>query len=450
MAKYRSKYGRHLPPGFAGWYKYARERKVHNIDDFEQIMDDLRPLWAVEPSILRQQAAKMSYASEDGMSGIHIREHKVAFVSNPGWRADSMKGVINRIVKYLPDMDIAMNRLDQPRLVVPFEDMQRLLKAEVASRQLRPDAVDKFTENPDFLRQEDVHPGDWTNETDPQWFPYAGKQYMGIGKLACLPEAPAREESMTVAEADSLYKTELGGFVTNFNRSSDLRVVGPAIQDKHGLLYSASSILASKRILPISSECKVNANNGILFPANMYSLPDERYVYSSEFDAEWGDNNESLIWRGVTSGGVQLSSNWDRMHRQRLVQFAHGTHLKDSGVSIIGQISVPSGSYANYDHFQPSSFADKYFDGGFTEAWGCIPDNCEFYHDVFSFKPQVPLSKQLGDKFLIDVDGHSFSGRWRAFLQSRSLGIKATIFREWHDSRVFAWRHFVPLDNRYH
>ena len=36
-----------------------------------------------------------------------------------------------------------------------------------------------------------------------------------------------------------------------------------------------------------------------------------------------------------------------------------------------------------------------------------------------------------------------------AFLKSKSLGIKSTIFREWHDSRLFAWRHFIPLDNEY-
>jgi hypothetical protein len=64
-------------------------------------------------------------------------------------------------------------------------------------------------------------------------------------------------------------------------------------------------------------------------------------------------------------------------------------------------------------------------------------------------KPNIPLTEQFRAKYLIDVDGHSFSGRWRAFHFSKSLGLKATIFREWHDSRLFAWRHFVPLDNRY-
>ena len=32
---------------------------------------------------------------------------------------------------------------------------------------------------------------------------------------------------------------------------------------------------------------------------------------------------------------------------------------------------------------------------------------------------------------------------------STSLPIKATIFREWHDSRLIPWVHFVPMDNRF-
>jgi len=64
-------------------------------------------------------------------------------------------------------------------------------------------------------------------------------------------------------------------------------------------------------------------------------------------------------------------------------------------------------------------------------------------------KEKISQAEQFKFKYLVDVDGHSFSGRWRAFLESKSLGFKATIFREWHDSRLFAWRHFVPMDNRF-
>jgi Glycosyl transferase family 90 len=105
-------------------------------------------------------------------------------------------------------------------------------------------------------------------------------------------------------------------------------------------------------------------------------------------------------------------------------------------------------SFVKYPNFVPGTFSEEHVDVGFVEAWGCIPD-CSFYNSVFSWKPQTTLSSQFRSKYLIDVDGHSFSGRWHAFLQSKSLGFKATIFREWHDSRLFAWRHFVPVDNRY-
>lgn len=411
-------------------------------------MDDLRPFWAVDPKVIRKMAAKLSENEADGVSGVHIRNKRVSFLTNKSWRSEAMAKLISPFVKYLPDMDIAINVLDQPRLVVPFEDMQALLTAEVESRQMIPDTIDSFTKGMEFFRDKHKAPGDWDDATNPEWFPYPSKQYMDIATPACPPESPARNSSITIVEADALYKSKLGGLVTNFNLSSDLCTVGPALQDKHGFLYSASTIIASKRLLPIFSECKVSVNNDILFPASMYTLRDKRYVYNARHDWAWGRKADTLIWRGVTSGGVQRADNWQNMHRQRLVRLANGTFMRDQEVTILSEALHREGEYRNFDHFQPSWFANKHFDVGFTESWGCIP-NCSFYDDVFTYKPRVSLSEQFKNRYLVDVDGHSFSGRWRAFLQSKSLGIKATIFREWHDSRLFAWRHFIPLDNRY-
>src|ERR1700728_1914858 len=145
VEKYRRKYGRHPPPGFKEWYKYARKRNVFNIDDFDQIMDDLRPFWALEPKTIRTYAAHMWENEGDGISGIHIRNKKVAKLTFSNWRSDTLKTLIEKFVEYLPDMDIAMNRLDQPRLVVPWEDMQTLLALEYETRSLPPEAVDSFT-----------------------------------------------------------------------------------------------------------------------------------------------------------------------------------------------------------------------------------------------------------------------------------------------------------------
>ena len=445
VAKYRRKYGRNPPPGFRDWYRYARDKGVHNVDDFEQIMDDLRPFWGVEPAVIRSLAAHMSTNADDGLSGIHIRNHKIWKVSHENWRAETFVKMLKKFVKFLPDMDIAMNRLDQPRVVVPWDDMQKLLAKEVASRRILPEAPAEWSTNmTGFLGSEDE-----PLITNPEWFSKPGEQYMLIAKEACPPESHARNSNSSMSSAESLYKEQQGGFISNFNRSSDLCTVGPEIQDKHGFLFASSTVVASKKLLPVFGECKVNVNSDILFPANMYYKGDERYDYNPEFDYKWEDKVESMIWRGVTSGGTNTPENWKEMHRQRLVLLSNSTVMADKEVRIMSQETAKPGSYRNYNRFKPSAFAEAHTDVGFTEGASCIPDKCPFYADVWTYKKGTSLSSQFKNKFVVDVDGHSFSGRWHAFLQSRSLGIKSTIFREWHDSRLFAWRHFVPMDNRY-
>lgn len=447
VRKYRNKYGRHPPPGFIDWYRYARKRNVHNIDDFDQIMDDLRPFWAVEPRVIRDLAANMWKDEPQGIIGIHIRNHKIVKVNCPSWRSDLMVTLIKRFIKYLPDMDISANRLDQPRVVVPWEDMQSLLSKEVEGRRMPPEASDGFTPNmPDFLDL--TADDDGKSHENPEWYPAHGKQYMDIARTACPPESHARNNRSTTGSSETLYKDSLSGVITNFNRSSDLCTVGPEIKDKHGFLFSSSSMIATKRLVPVFGECKVNINSDILAPANMYWDRDVRYDYNGEHDESWEDKKEAIIWRGVTSGGTQTEDNWRQLHRQRFVMLMNATEMRGKSVSILAERSEVAGKFERAGQFDPSAFASNYTDVGFTEAWGCIPD-CGFYDNVWTIKEQVPLPEQFRYKFLADVDGHSFSGRWRAFLESKSLGIKATIFREWHDSRLFAWRHFAPMDNRF-
>jgi hypothetical protein len=447
VRKYRNKYGRHPPPGFKDWYQYARERNVHNVDDFDQIMDDLRPFWAIEPRVIRDLAANMWKDEEQGIMGIHIRNHKVVKVNHPSWRSELMVTLIKKFIKYLPDMDIAANRLDQPRVVVPWGDMQSLLTKEADRRQMLPEVLDEFTPNmQDFLNL--TTEDDGKSHENPEWYPAHGKQYMEIASTACPPESHARTNHSTTAGSEMLYKDRLSGVITNFNRSSDLCTVGPEIKNMHGFLFSSSSMIATKRLVPVFGECKVNVNSDILAPANMYWDHDPRYDYSGKHDKSWNDKKEAMIWRGVTSGGTQTIDNWRQLHRQRFVMLMNATQMRGKGVSILAERSGGEKHYERLAQFDPSEFASNYTDIGFTETWGCVPD-CGFYDDIWTIKDQVPLPEQFQYKFLADVDGHSFSGRWRAFLESKSLGIKATIFREWHDSRLFAWRHFAPMDNRF-
>lgn len=79
-----------------------------------------------------------------------------------------------------------------------------------------------------------------------------------------------------------------------------------------------------------------------------------------------------------------------------------------------------------------------------TKEYGCNYTGAWYRQGV-----QTPLHRMFNAKCLSDVDGNSFSGRYRAFLQSNSLPIKATVYNEWHDDRLVPWKHFVPMDNTF-
>ncbi|TGZ80496.1 hypothetical protein EX30DRAFT_396219 [Ascodesmis nigricans] len=446
VTRYRKKYGRHPPPGFDKWYRFARERGIWNVDDFDQIWHDLRPYWRYSPKELRRLVRGICNEERKvaHLSCFTLRNGKVT-PSDQDWRATEFKKMLEVIKGYLPDMDIAMNRMDQPRVIVPWEDMQAALKVEESSRALP--SIDKvrneFTKI-DLTEEENAEEGPLPTG---EWFGMKTDNYMDLANVACPPESYARNpDTMSRKAVEATYKLE-SGFVKNFNLSSDLCTVGPIIKDKHGFLFSPSSVSASNKLIPIFGECKVNINSDILFPANMYYKNDPRYVYNPSGDIPWPQKSPTSFWRGITSGGVQTPENWRNLHRHRFVLLSNSTELSLSSTNTT-IFSPITNSFTS--SWSPVEFVKKHLDAAFPRIIWCVPDvDCAWLKTFLSTVPKVKLTDTFRHKFLPDIDGHSFSGRWHAFLKSRSLGIKATIFREWHDERLVPWRHFVPLDNTF-
>jgi hypothetical protein len=445
---YRKINGRNPPPGFVNWYKFAREREVYNIDDFDQIMDDLRPFWSIEPPVLRSLAAHMHDRKADSVVGIHIRDGAVWRV-NEGpaeWRTDSFVSLIKGFVAALPDMDIAVNQLDQPRVTVPWEDMQKLLAKEEAF---------KINHNIDITVDEfsNDKTGLWVDEAahekieDPQFIDITSEPYMSVVQQACPPGSPARDNSTKNNQA--LYKDiGNGGLVTDFNRSVDICTVGLLLEQKHGMLFSSKNTINTKLLVPIFSESKTNVNNDILYPSTMHWDGDARYEYDDEYDYSWDDKEEAVFWRGTVTGGARNEDNYKNFQRDRLVSYVNSTEMRDKEVSILTTSQANPGTYKRVSRFQPSKFAKDHTDVAFVEGGDCQP-NCTVLTEAYTYANKTTLAEQFQYRYIVDVDGDGFSPRWRALMQSQSLGIKSTIFREWHHSRLFAWRHFVPLDVSY-
>lgn len=63
----------------------------------------------------------------------------------------------------------------------------------------------------------------------------------------------------------------------------------------------------------------------------------------------------------------------------------------------------------------------------------------------FSVAPFAKLEEAYKFKYLLDLDGNAFSGRYHAFLESKSAVVKSQVFREWHDEWLQPWVHYIPL-----
>lgn len=142
-AAYRKRRGRHPPPGFDAWYKYAQERKAVMVEDFwDQIYQDLEPFWALPPNQIRKGAW-------DYEMTIKVRNGVATAESDWFWTLIWLS-LIQTIQHLLPDMDIALNAMDEPRLVVPWENMNEFMDKANTERVMVPpkDVLNEFERLP--------------------------------------------------------------------------------------------------------------------------------------------------------------------------------------------------------------------------------------------------------------------------------------------------------------
>lgn len=143
-AAYRERRGRHPPPGFKAWYEFAKKNKAVMVEDFwDQVYHDLNPFWGVDPQRIRTEAWDFEMT-------INIRNGKATAESDWFW-TQIWLNMTKTIEQYLPDMDLALNAMDEPRLVVPWEDINGYMQKEKKSRHLIPakEVISEFSKLPD-------------------------------------------------------------------------------------------------------------------------------------------------------------------------------------------------------------------------------------------------------------------------------------------------------------
>lgn len=181
---------------------------------------------------------------------------------------------------------------------------------------------------------------------------------------------------------------------------------------------------------PVLSAATLSTFSDIMFPTLW------RWRFDSKQGADWAQTEDvtpwhekvNLVgWRGSSNGGYALSDNWRQFQRHRMVALANG--------------ASPSAPY----YVESTEKLQKWLDVHFTNIVGCDPETCEVMKQELPTAESQKLSDTFKNKVVLDMDGHGLSGRFYMLLQSDSAVMKQGIVREWHDSRLLPWLHYIPL-----
>ncbi|KAI1498459.1 lipopolysaccharide-modifying protein [Biscogniauxia marginata] len=453
--RYRDRRGRHPPPGFDTWFLVAQENNAVIVEDFfDRIYHDINPFWAFDPYQLRRMIrGQLQY--------IHVRGGKAWFETDDiehrqPW-VQRWTELVQEMMPHLPDLDMVLNIMDETRVLVPWEKMNEYVAQEQQLRELfQPDeAITQYT----GYDEDDDSPA-----YDPGWSGGEAHKYWDHYRVTCPPDTPGRNISSLPrfdTPIDSLYPTgrmpfTSGGFVRNFTAAAD-PCLQPHIRGMHGTFIESVSMATTHDLYPMFGGCKLPGNNDIVIPGGMLLDDYDLFSGGNSHGGAWSEKKNGLIWRGVASGGRNTAENWWRFQRHRFVQMMNATTV---ALEEAGYDAGPSFNLNHIDTYKVQAhhegklgeWLSTFSDVGFVEL-NCFPSEpggtCAYTSPYMKLVNPIPMKEQYNYKFLPDVDGNSYSARFRGFMRSTSLPLKATIYTEWHDYRLIPWVHFVPLDNTF-
>ena len=411
VIEYQRRYRRPPPPGFDAWFKYVKSQNVAIIDDYDIVTKSFEPYWNFSPATLRENVGAVAKKNSLNYM-ITIRNGNITAAPKKFFLFEELTRQIEPFLEYLPDIKapILLNRFDNidlARVVMPHE----LLESQ--NQSLSKTKLNTTSAN---TRSREFH---WADLRD---------QYTWhILTLSCSPDA-----------VGSKYLTSTDpAFIADIVESKDI-CSHPEYRHKHGVFSFSRAHFVTHEPIPIFSGSKLSVNQDILLPSPYYSNDFRRY--SAPPEIPWHSKENLLYWAGSTTGmHATDGSNWHENHRTRFVKIANDvgngeiTLLKDTAANSMSPYKVPMAS-------------QKYlFNVTFSKLVQCEETQCNELKDSFHLSGNQDHMTHYKYRFLFDVDGNSFSGRFYRLLESNATVLKQTLFQEWHDDFLLPWVHYVPV-----
>ena len=438
VTEYKRRYKMHPPPNFDKWYAFAKEKGVQFIDEYDSIYDSLLPFWSVKPSVIRGRCRESLGFNDNNLMGLAIRGGKAVNVARAeDWQQKSTVGMMAGFIQHLPDMDLAFNIHDESRVVLPHEDLAKLVKkakTEVLPLALaNPVPLNRWSTRPEDVKED----GQFEEFRITKFNHFAHQPVWAGSRSSCSPDSAARSLDENPADDTEAYAYSKLNLIRNHTAFSDI-CNSPSLRDSFGFFERPNAWNVIYDLFPIFSQSKVSSFQDILYPSPWYWA--DKVLYKARKDYSWDEKTNKLYWRGSTTGGFSRNGGWRRQHRQKIVKSINGLDK----TNILELSAADAKKEWNLKEVPKPDFQEL-FDVQFSHVGQCDPGDCEAQKEFFKLAKPAAQDDAWGYKYLLDIDGNAFSGRFYAFLKSRSLTFKMAVFREWHEEWLRPWLHYVPL-----
>ncbi|KAL7620353.1 hypothetical protein AAE478_009347 [Parahypoxylon ruwenzoriense] len=445
VAEYKDRHqGRNPPPQFDKWFEFAEKRGSIVIDRFDQIEKDILPFWGMKQQQIRDGLERLKGLPDIGI--ITILDGK-AFHNQPPDALqkvvlDEAVSMISTFAEHLPDMSIAINLKERPRVLVPWDDVHRLTMAGSKTRFQLLHRSYKRQEN----KLANGNPIDASRALlGSTAQPYvSAKRFRQLETLACPPGSAARggvHWDVRDFCSSCVKPHSEGQFLQDWEMFLD-PCHQPDIFNLHDLHTTPHLHELYQDLLPLFSRSKTDSFNDILIPLirPVNEEPDE-----TQFDKK----KDIVFWQGDAKDSQVLTpQSLHGGHRHRLVHFANNATAIDETSMLLG-IQVGGKDKFRYEETRVKEANGPLpFEFSFTNLDSCDDANCRLLQREFGFKEQ---GTALDKRYIMLLD--SADGPPPDLLQtlrSNSVPVLSSIFREWYTERLLPWVHFIPIDPRYH
>ncbi|KAJ7678062.1 glycosyl transferase family 90-domain-containing protein [Mycena polygramma] len=418
VSEYRRRYKRDPPKGFDDWWRYVQEHAVQLPDEYDTIHADLEPFWGIEPKDLLSIRAELESKVDSytlGTTGGADGDIDVVNTSFTPGKYDQLIHGSTDIIDLLMDVE---DFLPPFRAVFsPHDGPNRLSDYFVENAARHAAAEKKYIDRKQLPK---IDPIGWPS--------------------ACAPGSPGRNKSLNL-DGDPPPKSTKKTFIHDHNLA-----MNPCLHPRHfwyhgQFLSHGKGPTPQREMVPEFSYCSSHIHHNIRIPTP-YGWVDD---IPRADNPEWDDKiDERVLWRGSNTGiSYSDRTRWKNSHRISLLRIAN--ELKGT-ISILSPLKSDTEPVGEPIEVRRSRLNPGIMDVAFAgDPMMCDPETCKTLQKLFPWRRRQSAQEAGEYKYVIDVDGNAWSGRFKRLITSNSLVFKATIYPEWYIDRIAPWVHYIPI-----